>query len=96
MDNYTQYINALRACAKEHKYDQTPFSYIMVSKLCDDVADLLEKLEQEPLVLDKIQADIKQYIDKEKLSFGGQFDSGLNFALKIIDKYKTNTKGEEV
>ena len=45
--------------------------------------------------LDKIRAEIESYIDKEKLNFGGQFDSGLNLALKIIDKYKSESKVEE-
>ena len=48
MNNYKQYINALRACAKEHKDDVTPFAHIRVSDMCSDVANLLEGLEQEP------------------------------------------------
>lgn len=47
---------------------------------------------EEAITLDKIRAEIESYIDKEKLSFGGQFDSGLNLALKIIDKYKNKNK----
>ncbi len=46
-------------------------------------------------MLDKIRAEIEQYIDKEKLRFGGQFDSGLNLALKIIDKYKTESEVQD-
>lgn len=46
-------------------------------------------------VLDKIRAEIESYIDKEKLAFGGQFDSALNLALKIVDKYKTKSEGIE-
>ena len=55
----------------------------------------LEALEQESKtdVVDKIRAEIEQYIDKEKLNFGGQFDRGLNLALKIIDKYKAESQG---
>ena len=56
----------------------------------EDVTRLLS-LEQEP-ILDKIRAEIEKYIDKEKLRLGGQFDSALNLALKIIDKY--NAKPE--
>ena len=37
--------------------------------------------------LEKIRAEIENTIDKEKLAFDGQFDKGLNMALKIIDKY---------
>lgn len=47
MNSYTKYINALRECAKEYKNDTTPFAHIIVSDLCSDVADLLERLEQE-------------------------------------------------
>ena len=46
-------------------------------------------------VLDEIKAEIEKYIDKEKLQFGGQFDSGLNLALKIIDKYKKESEVEK-
>lgn len=54
---------------------------------------ILKALEQES-ILTKIRAEIEQYIDKEKLRFGGQFDSGLNLALKIIDKYKIESSEE--
>lgn len=53
--------------------------------------ELANALEKEP-ILDKIRTEIEQNIDKEKLSFGGQFDSGLNLAIKIIDKYKAKSK----
>ncbi len=48
MTDYKKYINALRQCAKEHKNDSTPFAHIIASDLCCDVANLLERLEQEP------------------------------------------------
>lgn len=48
MTEFSKYINALRQCAKEHKDDLIPFAHIRVSDLCGDVADLLERLEQEP------------------------------------------------
>lgn len=57
MENYKPYINALRQCAKEHENDITPFTHIRVSDLCRDTANLLEELEQEP-VLDKIKEEI--------------------------------------
>ena len=56
--------------------------------------DVAIKALEEP-ILDKIRAEIEQNIDKEKLSFGGQFDRGLNLAIKIIDKYKTESEEEE-
>ena len=58
MKNYKPYINALRQCAKEHENDITPFAHIRVSDLCRDTANLLEELEQEP-VLDKIRDQLK-------------------------------------
>lgn len=60
MTNYKTYINALRNCAKEHENDITPFAHIRVSDLCRDTANLLEELEQEP-VIDKIREEIAEY-----------------------------------
>ena len=48
MTDYKKYINALRKCAKEHEGDRTFTGQIIVSNLCEDVAELLEELEQEP------------------------------------------------
>jgi len=56
----------------------------------DEVLETVDNNE-----LDKIRAEIESYIDKEKLRFGGQFDSGLNLALKIIDKYKAENEDKE-
>ena len=50
---------------------------------------------KESSCIDKIRDEIESYIDKEKLNFGGQFDSGLNLALKIIDKYRTENETRE-
>ena len=58
------------------------------------IQSAIEALEQE-FVLDKIRSEIDQYIDKEKLNFGGQFDSGLDLALRIIDKYKVEVELQE-
>lgn len=44
-DNITQAISALRQCAKEHKRDNTPTCGVIVSELCTDVADYLEKIK---------------------------------------------------
>ena len=44
MSDYQKYIDALRKCAKEHEYDRTSTGHIIVSNLCRDTADLLEKL----------------------------------------------------
>jgi len=78
MANYKTYINALRNCAKEHENDITPFAHIRVSDLCRDTANLLEELEQEP-VIDKIRAEILEekecaYADFEryKVEYLGQ------------------------
>lgn len=48
MTDYKKFINALRKCAKEHENDITYTSHIVVSALCEDTANLLEQLEQEP------------------------------------------------
>ena len=45
MSDYKLYINALRKCAKEHKDEIAPFSYIRTEDLCNDVAKLLEHVE---------------------------------------------------
>lgn len=49
-DNITQTISALRQCAKEHKRDNTPTCGIIVSELCTDVADYLEKIKNVDMV----------------------------------------------
>ena len=66
-------------------------------KECDDLDFLTdeEKIIVVNEVLDKIRDEIEQHIDKEKLNFGGQFDSGLNLALKIVDKYKSESEDRE-
>lgn len=48
MTDYKKYINALRKCAKEHENDRTSTGHVIVSDLCRDTVNLLEKLEQEP------------------------------------------------
>jgi len=48
MRDYCKYINALRKCAKEHKNDRTFTGHIITSDLCQDTANLLERLEKEP------------------------------------------------
>ena len=45
--DYKKYIRALRKCAKEHENDNVPFAHIRTADLCNDTADLLEKLEGE-------------------------------------------------
>lgn len=51
--DYKKYINALRKCAKEHDNDRTFTGHIIVSDLCRDTANLLEKLEQKEETDDK-------------------------------------------
>lgn len=58
MTNYKPYINALRACAKEHKNDVIPFAYIRTTELCNDTADLLEELEKR---IDEILNGMERY-----------------------------------
>ena len=51
MTDYKKYINALRKCAKEHENDRTFTGHVVVSDLCQDTANLLETLEQEPVTI---------------------------------------------
>lgn len=90
MADYKKYINALRKCAKEHDNDTTYTGHIRVSDLCRDTADLLEVLEQEP-VLDKIRAELIQSIQNGMLKIEG----GNEELFRIIDKYKTESEVEK-
>ncbi len=47
MAEYKSYINALKQCAKEHENEIVSFAHIRTTDLCNDTADLLEKLEKE-------------------------------------------------
>jgi len=94
MTNYKTYINALRNCAKEHENDITPFAHIRVSDLCIDTANLLEELEQEP-ILDKI---IDEIMDtgayEQEVNGKTEFLKGINYCLGVIDKYKGESEEE--
>jgi hypothetical protein len=81
MTDYQKYINALRKCAKEHENCRTSTGHIIVSDLCRDTANLLETLEQEP-ILDKIRTEI----DKQKkwLLQAGYTAYNLDIALDAI------------
>lgn len=45
MAEYKAYINALRKCAKEHENEVVSFAHIRTTDLCNDTADLLERLD---------------------------------------------------
>lgn len=47
MAEYKSYINALKQCAKEHESELVSFAHIRTTDLCNDTANLLEKLETE-------------------------------------------------
>ena len=79
MKDYQKYINALRKCAKEHENDRTFTGHIIVSDLCRDTANLLEELEQEP-ILDKIRAEIDNTLSDGMIH--------KKTVLGILDKYK--------
>lgn len=85
MTNYKTYINALRNCAKEHENDITPFAHIRVSDLCRDTANLLEELEQEPII-DKIRAEIEQLPIT---------DTAIRLVTEILDKYKVESEDKK-
>ena len=74
------------------KVDDDYYFEIKNAKVQGDTLLTLEQSVMNGTPLDKIRSDIENHIDKEKLRFGGQFDSGLNQALKIIDSY---IEGEE-
>ena len=46
MTDYKKYISALRKCAEEHDNDGALTGYIVVSDLCKDTANFLERLEK--------------------------------------------------
>ena len=98
MAEYQKYINALRKCANEHENDRTSTGHIIVSDLCRDTANLLEELEQEP-ILDKIRAEIEQDIAEANNLLKDGHDErvfgcicGYEEVLKIIDKYKAESE----
>jgi hypothetical protein len=107
MTDYQKYINALRKCAKEHANDTTYTGHIRVSDLCRDTANLLEELEQEP-ILDKIRAEIEnmqivydksanykdERTDEEKANDLGKMYKVL--VLSIIDKYRAERKEKHI
>ena len=45
MSKYEAYIKALRKCAKEHENEVVSFAHIRTTDLCNDTADLLERLD---------------------------------------------------
>lgn len=92
MEEYRKYISALRKCAIEHENDRTFTGQIIVSDLCRDTANLLEKLEQEP-TLDKIRTEIEQ--NAYPIVHGvNNHEKGMTLygVLQIIDKYKAESE----
>lgn len=85
MADYKKYINALRKCANEHENDRTSTGHIIVSDLCRDTANLLEEIEQEP-ILNKIKAEITAYDDL--IGHNAQ----VQWCLKVIDKHKAESE----
>ena len=100
MTDYQKYINALRKCAKEHENDRTFTGHIIVADLCRDTANLLEELEQEP-VLDKIRAEIACSIIEDDTSGNTPARLRADWAaankahlidMAILDKYKAESE----
>ena len=83
MRDYQKYINALRKCAREHDNDRTPTGHIIVSDLCRDTANLLEALEQEP-VLDKVKDEIEK--QDEWLAQAGYTAYNVDIAFNSIKR----------
>ena len=86
MAEYKSYINALKQCAKEHKNDNVPFANIRTTNLCNDTADLLEKLET------GINNTIKEINNAEiEVDFMDEHSSGFNSGLlKALEILKEN------
>ena len=47
MEDFGKYIYALRKCAEEHQNDSTSTFCIRVSDLCNDTANMLERLKKD-------------------------------------------------
>lgn len=54
-----QAVGALRKCAKEHEKDVTYTGNVIVTNMCNDVADYVEELQAE-------NAELKERIEKMK------------------------------
>lgn len=92
MEEYRKYILALRKCAIEHDNDETSFAHIVVSDLCRDTANLLETLEQEP-ILDKIRAEIGNInLNEVAAKYEDRFYGFQQEVIKILDKYKAESE----
>jgi hypothetical protein len=99
MRDYQKYIEALRKCAKEHEYDRTPTTHILVSYLCRDTADLLEELEKEPTIgemrtkIEKLKFEIRKgHLCGMDRVYGNNMILGINMVLKIFDEYETKSE----
>lgn len=90
MADYRKYISALRKCAIEHENDRTFTGQIIVSDLCRDTVNLLEKLEQEP-ILNKIRTEIETY--QSDAFYSDDVMMNKRTVLQIIDKYKAENEG---
>lgn len=97
MRYYQWRIRTLRQCAEEHKDDKTPTGCFPVSWLCEDTANLLEALEQEPTVyniIDEIEK-LKDKIRKEHnygmdAVYGSHVIDGINAVLEMLGKHTEN------
>ena len=92
MTDYKEYINALRKCAKEHEKDRTYTGHIIVSDLCRDTANLLERMS------DAIPKNLIDAIFEEKMALRNRcqykseewkmFDGQLTALEEIIDRWR--------
>ena len=64
-DNIIQVISALRQCAKEHKNEFTPTCGIIISEICNDVADYLDKIKDCDVVKMPSEEEIKLASNEE-------------------------------
>lgn len=86
MAEYKKYINALKKCAKEHENDNTPFANIRTTDLCNDTADLLERLE---IGINKAIEEIRKLPDEYCDNYvGGAIDDVLCILEKNIGEQK--------
>ena len=86
MENFKSYTNALRSCAKEHKNEIVPFAHIRTKDICNDTADLLERI-------DKAIEDIKNlngYGDLDTMNVGDDLMISWSKTLDILKEISKN------
>lgn len=80
LHNYQKAINALRRCAEENKHRNTDTGNIVISDLCDDVANFLQNLNNGEYVVitaaryNELQSHEREHIHRS--SFNNETGTG--------------------